>query len=500
MRSQVSCWTTFLLRASTIAGFLGISLNCSGGKTDAPSAPPTPATPTALTPPVVTLSLSAARLRANSDSGVLTWTTTNATGCVASGAWSGAQPLASSLWIKPTSAGSYTYTLQCTGAGGTTTASTVVEAWLPIPVARTSYENWKINGRGEVKFPPGTGWRVFGGGTNAYGFGDFFQTGRRDLVTASLNYRLDKPYVEQMGVPAFMSDLEVWREASDGSWTRVWTGKGCLHPRKILVVDFNTDGVPDVFTSCTGWDGAITNGAVRGETSRIFLSNGRDSFTTKEVGSNTGYLHSASAADLDHDGYADIVVGDIAECCNKTDGYDVFALMNQRDGTFSVDKTRIPRTTNGQYVAVELLDVDADGNVDLLLGSGWSATNPEQKPPLLLYGDATGHFGQSGRQVTLPEAPGRGIALDFSLVENAGKRGLYVGRTGGYLSGFYYATITLQYVDFATLTSSIVLDQSANTGFWVAWWMPVQRNGRNGVVPYASKAENGTPLSFFFAP
>lgn len=462
-----------------------------GGASAAPTTPQVPVAPTA---PTLTLTISAARLRARSDSGQLTWSTTNAAACTASGAWTGAQATSGSMWIKPITAGTITYALDCSGAGGTVSKTVGVEAWLPIPVAGTSYENWKPSGRSEIAFPPSTVNTAWQGLPTAYGFGDFFQTGRRDLVTASLRYRPSGLYATESGN---VSEIEVWREQSTGGWTRIWSGGGCLHPRKVLVADFNKDQIPDIFLACQGWDGPITNGAVRGETSRLLLSNGRDGFKTVEVGQPSWYMHGAAAADLDGDGWTDIVMSDFSECCRKSDGLEVFALMNQRDGSFRIDKTRIPGIQDGQYIAVELVDVDGDRNVDLLLGSAWSSPNDGYKPALLLYGDATGRFGQGGRQVTLPHISERGAVLDFTLVENAGRRGLFIGRTAPFLVGF--DTITLQYVDLETLASSVMLDQLGSG--WVAWWIPTTRNGKNGVANFA-QITNGAkrPFSFFAAP
>lgn len=471
------------IAATLLATMLGAAC---GGTKDAPTA--------ATGAPTLTLAISAARLRARSDSGQLTWSTTNATACTASGGWTGAQATNGSSWIKPTTTGSLTYALDCTGAGGTVSKSVTVDAWLPIPVAATSYENWKPNGRGEIAFPPSTINTAWQGLPTPYGFGDFFQTGRRDLITASLRYRPDGVYASEAGN---LSDIEVWREEANGGWTRLWAGRGCLHPRKVLVADFNNDQVPDVFLACHGWDGPITNGAVRGETSRLLLSNGRDGFTTSAVGQPSWYMHGAAAADLDGDGWTDIVMSDVSECCRKSDGFEVFALMNQRDGTFRIDKTRIPGIQDGQYGAIELVDVDGDRNVDLLLGSGWSSPNDGYKPALLFYGDAAGRFGQGGRQVTLPHVRERGAVLDFTLVENAGRRGLFIGRSAPFLLGI--DAITLQYVDLQTLASRVVLDQ-LGIG-WVAWWIPATRNGQNGVVNFAA-ITNGArkPFSFFAAP
>lgn len=479
----------YLPSAVTLVALL---LAACGGSTDAPTAS-TPSTPP---PPTLTLGVNASRLRARRDSALLAWTTTNAASCTATGSWTGTQATAGSSWIKPTTTGTLTYSLECTGTGGTVSKAVSVEAWLPIPVAGTSYENGKANGRGELVFPPSTLNRPYTGLPTAYGFGDFFQTGRRDLVTASINYDASGVYAQQS---ANVSDVEVWREEANGGWTRLWAGKGCLHPRKVVVADFDNDQVPDIFIACHGWDGPITNGAVRGETSRLLLSNGRDGFTIREVGLPSYYLHGAAAADLDRDGWGDLVVADMRPCCRTGDGFEVFALMNQHDGTFRVDKSRIPATPDGQYISVELLDVDGDQNVDLLIGSGWSSPNDGYKPTLLLYGDAAGRFGLNGRQVTIPHVPNRSVVLDFALVENAGRRGLFVGRTGGSQSGVNYQTITLQYVDLATLASTVVLDQTGSG--WVAWWIPTTRNGRNGVVNFAA-ITNGMkkPFSFFAAP
>jgi len=53
----------------------------------------------------------------------LTWSSTNATSCTASGAWSGSKPLSGSEVVTPPDLGTYTYTLTCTNEGGTTSQS-----------------------------------------------------------------------------------------------------------------------------------------------------------------------------------------------------------------------------------------------------------------------------------------------------------------------------------------------------------------------------------------
>ncbi len=64
----------------------------------------------------------------------LTWSSTNATSCTASGAWSGTQPTSGSVTETPTATGTATYTLVCTGAGGSANASaTVTVNAAPLP-------------------------------------------------------------------------------------------------------------------------------------------------------------------------------------------------------------------------------------------------------------------------------------------------------------------------------------------------------------------------------
>jgi hypothetical protein len=74
---------------------------------------------------VVTLVATPATVQPGGTS-TLSWTTTNATSCTASDSWTGARPTNGSETVTPPStAGSYTYVLSCTGPGGQNTPSSV---------------------------------------------------------------------------------------------------------------------------------------------------------------------------------------------------------------------------------------------------------------------------------------------------------------------------------------------------------------------------------------
>jgi hypothetical protein len=77
--------------------------------------------------PTVTLSVSPTSVAAGG-SATLTWSSTNATACTASGSWSGTEATSGTQSVTPADVGSYTYTLTCTGNGGSAAASAVLSA------------------------------------------------------------------------------------------------------------------------------------------------------------------------------------------------------------------------------------------------------------------------------------------------------------------------------------------------------------------------------------
>lgn len=78
------------------------------------------------TPPAPTVTLNAADATVDAgDSTTLTWSTTGASSCVASGQWTGARPTSGSESVGPINAQA-TYTLSCTGAGGNASQSVTV--------------------------------------------------------------------------------------------------------------------------------------------------------------------------------------------------------------------------------------------------------------------------------------------------------------------------------------------------------------------------------------
>jgi hypothetical protein len=96
---------------------------------DVPTSSPAAAAPT------VSLSASPSSITSGQSS-TLSWTSTNATSCTASGGWSGNLTTSGMKTVSPTA--STTYTLSCTGSGGTASASTTVTVSAPAPTVSIS--------------------------------------------------------------------------------------------------------------------------------------------------------------------------------------------------------------------------------------------------------------------------------------------------------------------------------------------------------------------------
>jgi len=88
--------------------------------------PPPPPVPTA------TISANPASIILNQSS-TITWSSTNATSCTASNAWSGTKPTTGSEVVTPGTLGVFTYALTCTGLGGSATNSATVTVNAPPP-------------------------------------------------------------------------------------------------------------------------------------------------------------------------------------------------------------------------------------------------------------------------------------------------------------------------------------------------------------------------------
>jgi hypothetical protein len=110
----------------TAAGSLSYVLTCTGAGGSANATAVLTVTAAA---PTVTIAVAPTSITVG-QSATLTWSSTNATSCTASGSWSGTQATSGTTSVSPATAGAASYVLACTGAGGTAngTAALTVNA------------------------------------------------------------------------------------------------------------------------------------------------------------------------------------------------------------------------------------------------------------------------------------------------------------------------------------------------------------------------------------
>ena len=110
-----------ILLTISLLGLISACGGGGGGGGGGDSAPDLPA-------PSVSISAEPISVLLTNDS-TITWSTTNATSCSASGAWSGSKATSGSEIVTISNPGDNTFTLTCTGNNKTTTASATVEGY-----------------------------------------------------------------------------------------------------------------------------------------------------------------------------------------------------------------------------------------------------------------------------------------------------------------------------------------------------------------------------------
>lgn len=290
-----------------------------------------------------------------------------------------------------------------------------------------------------------------GGLPLATGYADFDQDGRIDALTAEISGSRDATPI-QLLIQSNSGDFEEVPSLLQSP------PPSAIHPRKVVISDFNLDGHPDAFVADHGYDQPPFPGAQ----SVLLLSTGGGLQHAQISNMPTGFQHSASAADINGDGAPDVFVTD------ATNGS--FFLVNDGSGNFSVTREPIPTIWHGYYSS-ELIDVDGDGYYDLLVGGH----EHDGAVTRVFWGDEIGTFSLA-RSTPVPADPTFRIVLDFDAadLDGDGDSEVVLTRTKSspFYEGYYFQLLDLAQREFTDISERIVSDRDGwigNRAQWIAW-------------------------------
>jgi Ca2+-binding RTX toxin-like protein len=242
---------------------------------------------------------------------------------------------------------------------------------------------------------------------------------------------------------------------------------GTVHPREVVVADFNGDGMPDIFVADHGYDAA----PFPGQQNLLLLSVGIGLYadSTNDLPALSDFSHAAASADIDNDGDLDIYVSNVW----GQGMVPPYFLINDGAGVFTRSDTNIPSPHDNldaaKYTSCEMADVDDDADMDLILGSSGDFGTAST----ILFNDGAGAFGDA---IELPAKPfGDGsIAVDIDVtdINRDGRKDIFITYTDD--DPFYtgrYVQVLMQDESgaFVDETAGRLPQSTSNENTWQIW-------------------------------
>ena len=254
-----------------------------------------------------------------------------------------------------------------------------------------------------------------GAGVNAVKVGDFNGDGNKDIVL-----------VQQVGSGTAEAPIQILLGDGNGSLVNstasVFSGSSPLvNPGggRTLIGDFNNDGVSDIFQLEFGNDAPPFPGG----RNQLFLSSPASRLlvdVSATLPQNAELNHGGSVGDVNGDGYLDVLVNTLSHG-NKL-------LLNDGTGHFLDRSDLLPHPTFDSFGSQALqsntysgiLDVNADGHSDLVLGK-WDSEASTTTSQVLIN-DGNGNFTRLS-PISLPLAGVyKEIVLDVKAIDLNGDK------------------------------------------------------------------------------
>ena len=170
-----------------------------------------------------------------------------------------------------------------------------------------------------------------------------------------------------------------------------------VHFTEVLLADFNGDGMDDFFIANSDYDAPPWPGW--NNQLLLWTDEGYTDASERLPDDPTGYSHGAADGDVDGDGDIDILVanhgGEFI--------WGPYFLLNDGAAHFTPNTSRLPEVleTDAAHApwAAEIADLDADGYPDLIIG----APGGRVKESVIYWGEAGGEY-HDDRATVLPPA------------------------------------------------------------------------------------------------
>lgn len=345
-----------------------------------------------------------------------------------------------------------------------------------IPVKKSSYENksaaTKLLGPQDIPKE----WRPCGPNPAcgaytpmAVAYADFMRDGTYSLILHSMEYNKVNPEDQNRKghIKFYQKVNDTWVDNTNKILKPDQT-EGCLHANKAVVADFMQNGMPSIFFACSGFDGP---GGI-GEKQRILMGQRDGTYKNVELSlPNVCVCNAASAADINGDGYPDLVLTD--DWLNMP----MLFLINNKDGTFTVDYSRVPKELyqRANIETIELIDFQGKGKYDVFI-AGMEAPygyGIRRTPARIYNNDGNGYFNGNNK-IMMPTVDGFGYAVDI-IYENGS---IYLSRTTD-LPELYYHGSAIQKINYKTLESTLLYKSYSAFPDGTIWVQSLIRFGDN---------------------